>query len=1008
MIQSQIWSLSLFFFIVATSCQKKDNHLSGGVPPDQALSTFQLADGFQIELIAAEPLIADPVAMDLDEKGNIYVVEMHGYPLDKGGSGRIVKLIDTDGNGQPDKSFVFAEGLVLPTGIMRWKKGFLVVDVPDVLYLEDTDGDHKSDLRRVILTGFALTNPQHLANTPVYGLDNWIYLAHQGKVTPKVFPVEFGDTGAVVKFVDQPGTKTLPTDANGRNVRFKPDESLLEMMSGDSQYGQTFDEWGHQFLTSNADHLFSEIMAARYLDRNPGLLIAESMEKLPDHGNACEVYPITKNPEHQLLTDVGVITSSCGVTWYNGGLFPDSFAQVTFIAEPVHNLVHADRIIGKGASFTASRVYESKEFLASTDSWFRPAQFYIGPDGALYILDYYRQIIEHPEWMSDEVNQSGALYNGSQQGRIYRITPKGALPMDWCGKLKMDQMTSLQLADLLNHKNGWWRRQAQRLLVAQNDSSVVSILQSTLDKQSFSATGIVHALWTLEGLHQMKPRFISQAFLHPIAGVRENAIRLAELHALSERQLIQELFKLVDDPDAKVRFQLLCTLGSLDHLAIKSVVHKILVHDIEDKWVQLAALSSMPGNEFDLIRTLAPLLEPTATEGRKQFFEQTAAVISSSDPSPFLNQLLHLATRKSNESSAWWQTALLKGIATGLKINPKNFDEIRFAFPLIVSKFNKQEPAQLRTAAIQLLLSAKLNPNEFAAPIHQARLFLKDASTPDDLMIDALSILGAGRDTHSIQVIKSFLDPGHPDLLQQHAIQTYYLILPDEASAYIIDQWKTLTPAVRDAAVLVMMRSNKSRYLLLQAVEKNLIQRSAIDWRRTVQLLNSYTDSIRAYARKILGQPLANRNEVFDKYQPALTQSGDPEKGLTLFKQHCGICHQVGGADGKAIGPDLASIRNREARFILEDILDPNRSLADEYETWEIEKKNGEHITGIISAETNSNLTLVDALGIYTTVPRSDIRSLRATDLSMMPAGFESVLDMDEMADLLSFLKGLK
>ncbi len=1008
MIKLQGWRWLLLIIVVNASCNGAGHQLTEGIPPDQALSTFQLADGFQIELIAAEPLIADPVAMDLDDEGNIYVVEMHGYPLDKGGSGRIVKLTDSDGNGQPDKSFVFADKLVLPTGIMRWKKGFLVVDVPDVLYLEDTDGDHKSDLRKVILTGFALTNPQHLANTPIYGLDNWIYLAHQGKVTPKVFPVEFGDTGSVVKYANQPGSNSLPTDANGRNVRFKPDDLLLEMLSGDSQYGQTFDEWGHQFLTSNADHLFSEILAARYLDRNPGLLIAEAMEKLPDHGNACEVYPITKNPQHQLLTDIGVVTSSCGVTWYHGGLFPDSFAQVTFIAEPVHNLVHADRIVGKGASYTASRVYQKKEFLASTDSWFRPAQFYIGPDGALYVLDYYRQIIEHPEWMSDEVNQSGALYNGAQQGRIYRITPNGTPPMDWCGKLKLDQSTPAQLADLLDHKNSWWRRQAQRLLVAQNDPSMASIIQSKLEQQVLSSTGIVHALWTLEGLHQLKPSFISKALNHPTAGVRENAIRLAEIHALQELQLIQDLLKLVNDPDAKVRFQLLCTLGSLDHIDIKEVILKILVHDIEDKWVQLAALSSMPGNEFDLIRTLIPLLEPTATEGRKQFFEQTAAVISLSDPSPFLIQLLQLATRKSTASSGWWQTALLQGITTGLKISPKNIDGIRPVISSLVSKFNKIEQTPIRAAAIQLLLALKLPPNEYAIPIQQARFYLKDTSAPVDLKTDAFSILGAGRDTQSIPLIHAFINPGQPDFLQQQALQTYYLILPDEASSFIINEWKNLTPSVRDAGVLVMMRSNKSRHLLLQAVEQNKIQRSAIDWRRTTQLLNSHIDSIRAYARKILGQPMANRNEVFEKYLPALSHPGDPAKGIILFKQHCGVCHQLGGAYGKAIGPDLASIRNREARFILEDILDPNRSLADEYETWDIERSNGEHITGIISNETNSNLTVVDALGISTTIARLDISSLTATDVSMMPAGFELILDEEAMASLLSFLKGMK
>ena len=210
------------------------------------------------------------------------------------------------------------------------------------------------------------------------------------------------------------------------------------------------------------------MMAARYLQRNPDLLISDAADHIPDHGEACEVYPITKNPEHQLLTDVGVVTSSCGVTWYQGGLFPDSFNNVTFIAEPVHNIVHADRITDKGATFNASRVYQKKEFLASTDAWCRPVQFYIGPDGALYVIDYYREIIEHPEWMSDSVNKSGALYNGSDKGRIYRIAPVNAAKMNWCSQLKLGKASTQELVRTLTSNNIWWRRNAQRLLMDNN------------------------------------------------------------------------------------------------------------------------------------------------------------------------------------------------------------------------------------------------------------------------------------------------------------------------------------------------------------------------------------------------------------------------------------------------------------------------------------------------------------------------------------------------------------
>jgi putative membrane-bound dehydrogenase-like protein len=182
---------------------EKNESLTSPYAPEDALATIEVAEGFRVELVAAEPLISDPVAMEIDEAGRIYVVEMHGYPLDKGGSGKIKLLSDTDGDGKMDKSTVFAEGLTLPNGIMRWKKGVIVTDAPDVLYLEDQNNDGVSDSKQVLLTGFALSNPQHNLNSPVYGLDNWIYLAHEPSVTAKVFQKEFGDQGQEIVFLDK-------------------------------------------------------------------------------------------------------------------------------------------------------------------------------------------------------------------------------------------------------------------------------------------------------------------------------------------------------------------------------------------------------------------------------------------------------------------------------------------------------------------------------------------------------------------------------------------------------------------------------------------------------------------------------------------------------------------------------------------------------------------------------------------------------------------------------------
>ncbi|MDQ4140185.1 MAG: dehydrogenase, partial [Bacteroidota bacterium] len=191
--QGLMFLLVTFLVGSAIQCkQQKSATTMGGISPEKALSTFELEPGFKIELVAAEPLVADPVAMEIDENGRMYVVEMHGYPLDKSGTGKIKLLTDTNGDGRMDKSTTFAEGLMLPTGIMRWKKGVLVTDPPSVFYLEDTDGDNRADVKKTILTGFAVSNPQHNLNNPLLGLDNWIYVGHESAVTAKIYKEEFG------------------------------------------------------------------------------------------------------------------------------------------------------------------------------------------------------------------------------------------------------------------------------------------------------------------------------------------------------------------------------------------------------------------------------------------------------------------------------------------------------------------------------------------------------------------------------------------------------------------------------------------------------------------------------------------------------------------------------------------------------------------------------------------------------------------------------------------------
>ncbi len=985
-------------------CCSEKKSIIEGLSPQETVKSIQLPEGFKIELVASEPMISDPVAMEIDEQGDIYVVEMHGYPEDTTGSGMIKLLTDINGDGFPDKSVVFADHLKLPTGIMKWKKGFLVVDVPDLLYLEDTNNDGKADIRKSILTGMALTNPQHISNTPIFGVDNWIYIAHMGSITPKISMV-FNDTGTSVRFTGNSSANQLPRNADGRNLRIKPDSYEMEKLSGESQYGQTFDQWGHHFCVENADHIFHEVIAARYLGRNPDLLVADASAYISDHGNACDVYPITINPENQLLTDRGVITSACGITWYQGGLFPDSFNNITFVAEPTSNIIHADRITEKGASFTASRVYEKKEFFASADGWCRPVQCYIGPDGALYVIDYYRKIIEHPEWLSEEVINSGELYKGSEKGRIYRITPTSSPTLNWCSQLKLGAASTDQLVQLLNNNNSWWRRHAQRLLIDKKDLTAVSLLNQLIDTAS-SATAVVHALWTLEGFNRLESTILSKALHHSSEGVRENAIQLAEKYIERFPALQNELFRLQNDPSPKVRFQLLCTLGSIKNAVSETIQQKLLRQDIEDKWVQIAALSSAVGKELSLLQKTIPAISSGPTEGKALFFANCASIIGLAQQQKDINKIIELACTNNTVASSWWQTACLKGLAKTISLKgvPENTNRAKV---LLLSKFSSEAPPELRSAALELLtILGPLKNTLFTKNLALAKRLAFDKKAVIDFRIDALTIIAINNNNEDTILAEKILsDTEEPASLQQAAIRTYNSLSPVGASLCLVRNWEKLSQDVRVAGMEIFLYSPENINLLLAAVEKKVIQTTSISWPQKVILMNNDNEEIRKRSRKLLAPEIESREIVYKKYQAAISSKGDTKKGLVVFKNVCGTCHQVGGTHGKNVGPDLGSIRNRDAASIMGDILNPNRSIAVTYELWTVTKTNGEKISGIKSGETSAAVTLKNLNTIEITIARADIKLMEASEVSAMPVGLEASISIEDMTNLLTFLR---
>ncbi|MFN8345791.1 MAG: PVC-type heme-binding CxxCH protein [Spirosomataceae bacterium] len=999
--------IALFTLLTFFSYQQKTPTLSS--EHQKALESLRVMDGFKVELVAAEPLVADPVAMEVDEDGNMYVVEMPGYPLDMNGTGKIKLLKDTDNDGYPDKSIVFADNLKLPTGIMRWRKGIIVTDAPDLIYLADNNNDGKADIRKKMLTGFALSNPQHNLNSPRFELDNWIYLGHEGAVTPFVYKKEFGDKGSNILFPDNPAAPTLAPNANGRAVRFKPDSYELEELSGRTQFGHTVNAWGHRLYTSNANHLYHEVLANSYLKNNPALIVSNPTQSISDHGEAAEIFPITESPNHQLLTDVGVITSSCGVTWYTGGAFGEKYKNVTFIAEPVHNLVHADVIKDNGATFTASRLNEKSEFLASKDAWFRPVNFYIGPDGALYVIDYYRQIIEHPEWMSDEITKSGALYNGTEKGRIYRIVPDKGLPMNWLGKLNLSQKPASELVKLLDHENSWYRRTAQRLLLHRQAKETVPALQEMLVK-SLRPEAKGHALWLQDGLLSIRHSDISAALKSKDAGVRENGIRVAEryLKGPFKEDLEKELLTLQNDDNAKVRFQLLNTLGFIASPEAEQARLAILKKDFRDRWAGLAGIASMPGNELRIFEVAVKEFTQKPTPEAEEFFFNLATTIANGTNKEAFAEMMK-KTLTPGQGGDWWKAAVLNGITKNRQFKKNTALLSEEDKMQLLSNFSPKIASGLRTASLGLLDGASLPQGKLLE--EKRELAVQTLQSPagkvasaNAFRADAVTLLALADYPELSPLLQQILTGKESPAVQTAALKVMSKAEDTSADVFLLKAMNRFAPPVQAEAVNVFLSKPERIRMLLKAIENKEVDKSAVGWRQMVRLMNYYDTEIRAYARRVLSVN-EDRKAVLNKYMPALEMKGSQAKGKPVFEKNCASCHQIEGVKGVNFGPDLSTLRSRNAASILTEIIHPNNSIADNYDYWTLELKNGKTVSGILLNESNNSFSVREPGGTESMIQKKEISKMLKSETSIMPNGFENSISLQEMADLMAFIK---
>ena len=942
--------------------------------PESSLRALQPRPGFKVELVAAEPLIVDPVAFDWSADGRLWVAEMRDYPLGLDGNGaaggRIRVLRDNDSDGKYDESTVFLEGLNYPNGVLPWRNGVLITAAPELLYAEDTDGDGVADDRHVLFRGLGQGNQQHRANGLRYGLDNWVYCAN-------------GDSGGKVESL---ATGEI-VDIGGRDFRVRPDDGRIETLSGVTQFLRERDDEGNWFGSNNANPMYHFALEDHQASRNPRFAANALRKDVSLAPGAAQVFPLSRSQRRfNDFNAMNRFTSACSAMIYRDNLFGPEFLGNSFVSEPVHNLVHREVVFPDGVSFSSRRADDEKqsEFLASRDNWFRPTMIRSGPDGALWVADMYRKYIEHPEYMPPADREQLDLLAGNDKGRLYRVFPVGRQPEigPWLEKASLDELISA-----LDAPQSWRRDMAQRLLIWRNDPKTKSRIESR--RKEFSPRGRMNAIWTLDGLAKLDDDEIKTALADSTPALARAAIKLATPRLGQSESLASAVAALAADELSATRFQVAIALGEWRSPKAGVALAKLALAAGEDRFAVNAILSSVnEANLSALTATLLGSIDSNADADADAWLPRLADQAVAWDDSESLSKLLSwIAAQPERESGSAQRLAALIGLIDSLQRRGMSLEEFR------------------ESAAPELR-----GPLEALAPMFDsARKTARNGEAPLESRLAAVRLLGLSQSglPEDADILTEVLAPHEAAALQATAIDALAGAPTPDFRRRLLETWNRLTPEQRSAALDGILAQSDGPQQILDALEAKLIKPAEIDAARRGRLLGSRDDSARA-ERLLAGAVDKNRQGVVEKYGKSLRGLvGQVEAGQATFKKHCSVCHRLGDM-GHAVGPDLAALVDRSQNAMLTAIFDPNRAVESKYISYSAVTNAGLTREGLLTAETASGVTLVGSEGKTATLLRSDLETLAASGKSLMAEGFEKDLNPQAIADLFAFLASHK
>lgn len=943
--------------------------------PEETRLGIRVPRGYRVELVASEPDVLDPVAFDWDSQGRLWVVEMADYPSGMDGAGRpggrVRLLWDRDGDGRYESSRLFADGLSFPNGIAVWKDGVIVTAAPQIVHLRDTDGDGICDARETILEGFMEGNQQLRVNGLRLGLDGLLWCASGGHHPGH-------------------GTETVITERrHGRqytlgshDFRFLPASGAVWIESGPSQFGRNRDPFGHWFGTQNANPLWHWVIPERFAARNP----AVAPERTTRHVMGASSPPVrpASTPEKRFHSfgEAGRFTSACGATIdLARGLFPGGRAPEelhAFVCEPFHNLVQHAVLADDGPSFTSRWPEEEgpTDFFASDDRWCRPVMTRIGPDGALWIADMYRAMIEHPDWLPPEgrAEMLPKYRLGDDRGRIWRVVRDDVPPPRFPEAVRAAG-TGAELAALFDSHVGWQRDHAMRRVLFESPDAVqaeaAERLRELVSHASLPETR-AQALAALVRMGRLPEGLLLEALADRHPRVREVAVVVASEMGHS-REVRLKVCDLATDPDAKVRLQVALSCGEWNDPEAAAALTSIAIADAADPLFRTAVMTSAVPHVQVLSRAVAAADPAVADVYRESILPMAVARRDG----PIVSALLDAALAVPEGIRPGWLEPLLADMQRA-GADPWGMNVV----PATLSALERE-----LARAEDLAADADESPERRLAA---ARLLARTERTRD----------------RSVTLLSEWLVPRTDPEVQLSVLDA---LARSEAAGVpdaLAGAWPGLGPASRSKAIDVWLSRPEWTADLLDRIESGLLAPGSLSLPQRDQLLGRPDASVAARARELLaGGATAARRDVVAAYAAALEGEGDGTKGRDVYLRVCAACHRR-GPWGHDVGPNLATVIEHAPERLLANILDPSADIQPGSQASTCVLTSGEVVAGIVAAEAGGSVTMKLADGTTRNIARADIEELVTSNRSFMPEGVEETVSVEQMRDLLAFLRG--